>query len=125
MYHPGIPWIPQVFPRCSLLCTNTFIPGRTRGVVLKSNGPSIVVYKNIVGVFRQVLNIFKLIVSFGMRQHQRCIGNLVSVISITAIKRYFNVRMSRSSALTQCMCGGNKWYPMSSCQLYFLMLDEA
>ena len=75
MYHPNIPWIPQVLRCCVFLCTTTFIPGGARGVLLVSNGLSIAVCTDIVEFLRQGLNIFRLIVACGMRQHQIFIGN--------------------------------------------------
>ena len=46
------------FTLLRFLCTKTFIPGGARGVLLKSNVPSIVVCSNIVGFFQQVINIY-------------------------------------------------------------------
>ena len=57
------------------LCTDTFIPGGKKGVLLKSNDPLIAVCADIVGFRQQGLKIFKLIVACGMSQHQRCMGN--------------------------------------------------
>ena len=86
MYHPGTPYIPQVLPYCGFSCTNTFIPGDARGVLLKSNCPLIVVCVNIVGFLRQGLIIFKVTVACGISRHHRYIGKRVSVIFSPAMK---------------------------------------
>ena len=70
--------------------TNTFIPVGSRGVLLKSNGPSIAVCSNIVRFFRKGINIFKVVFACGMRRHQICIGNLVYVLIIPAINLSFH-----------------------------------
>ena len=52
-----------------------YIPGGARGLLLKTNGPSIAVLANIVGSYWQGINIFKVIVACRMRQHKICMGN--------------------------------------------------
>ena len=86
MYHPGTPCIPQVLRCCGFLCTTNFIPGGTRGVLLKSNYPSIVVCDAIVSFHQQGLRIFEVIVASGMRREPRCIEKLLSVIDSLTMK---------------------------------------
>ena len=81
------------------------MPGGAKGVLLKSKTPSITVYADSWGCWREARSMFKVMVACGNKQHRRFMGNCESVLHRPAMKVFFQVMMALSAALRRCMCG--------------------